>query len=712
MLLLANALIVCSSNAITFTSLTSGNWSSGSSWDQLGSIPSASDNVIIEDNHLITINSSQECNDLNINLGGELEVQSGASLNCYHNLLINEGTFTMIGGELNSGNAKSETFTNYGGTFNFSGGELNIAGRFRQYIATSVSSLSGSGIINVSTADAQTVSSRNNFEVTNGSFSVASGSSLQIILKNGNSTTKEEIYYSPQTSEFNGGSFIVENGTGLSDIYLDLDMPIYGLESKVGTSAILHLNSDCSFTLWELTITTGMLHVNVGAQISISNSLTTNDSLIINSTASGNGSLIPLGSVSGNVIVERYIQGYSSSIDGWHEISSPVDAMTIDGSDFDPSSNDDLYSWSENGNTWLNHKIPANDITEFTNGTGYLVSYENNITGQFVGSLNISDITYTNLSSGSGSGWHLLGNPFCSAISWNDGNWNLSGTAGVAKVWSESNGNYEDIDANENIPMSNGFFVQVTSGSNNIKIPASSRVHDNVVNNYKTDVCSMAETIDIKISNNQNHFSDETKVGFSADATYEWDSKFDSRKLYGNAMAPQLYTISMNEEFSTNYLPYDSQSVQLHLIPGTNGDFVLSFGNMKSFDVGASIFLEDRHTGNLVDVVKDSIYNFQALQGDPTDRFILHFYGITSLFDESSNSMNVYTNNDKIFIQVSPSVDQHKTIAIYDITGRLCYSKEVMTDKNISINNQFDNGVYIVVISMEERTIFRKIIIN
>jgi len=187
MLLLANALIVCSSNAITFTSLTSGNWSSGSSWDQLGSIPSASDNVIIEDNHLITINSSQECNDLNINLGGELEVQSGASLNCYHNLLINEGTFTMIGGELNSGNAKSETFTNYGGTFNFSGGELNIAGRFRQYIATSVSSLSGSGIINVSTADAQTVSSRNNFEVTNGSFSVASGSSLQIILKNGNS---------------------------------------------------------------------------------------------------------------------------------------------------------------------------------------------------------------------------------------------------------------------------------------------------------------------------------------------------------------------------------------------------------------------------------------------------------------------------------------------------------------------------------------------
>ena len=56
MLLLANALIVCSSNAITFTSVTSGNWLAGTTWDQLGSIPSASDNIIIEDSHLINTN--------------------------------------------------------------------------------------------------------------------------------------------------------------------------------------------------------------------------------------------------------------------------------------------------------------------------------------------------------------------------------------------------------------------------------------------------------------------------------------------------------------------------------------------------------------------------------------------------------------------------------------------------------------------------------
>ncbi|MBT3207426.1 MAG: hypothetical protein HN704_10800 [Bacteroidetes bacterium] len=55
--------------------------------------------------------------------------------------------------------------------------------------------------------------------------------------------------------------------------------------------------------------------------------------------------------------MQRYITGHDGSASaGWHLLGSPVAIFTIDGSSFDPGSNDDLYRWSEVDGLWLNHK--------------------------------------------------------------------------------------------------------------------------------------------------------------------------------------------------------------------------------------------------------------------------------------------------------------------------------------------------------------------
>ena len=255
------------------------------------------------------------------------------------------------------------------------------------------------------------------------------------------------------------------------------------------------------------------LSVKQGATVTVSenHSLTVNGGLfnnagaaglIINSSSTGNGSLIIEGTVSGDVTVKRYIAAFSSNNDGWHEIGCPVTSFSVANTDWDPTytgTNNDLYYYDESTDTWMNYRTSTFD---FTPQKRYLVANDADITHSFTGTLNNSDISFSNLSynSSKGNGWHLLGNPFPCAIKWNDGNWSLNNVVGTAKIWDYASnpGNYSDLSANGIIPSTNGFFVQVNSATNSFTIPTASRTH-NTTNNYK-DFKETKNLLQIKIT--------------------------------------------------------------------------------------------------------------------------------------------------------------------------------------------------------------------
>jgi len=186
---------------------------------------------------------------------------------------------------------------------------------------------------------------------------------------------------------------------------------------------------------------------------------------------------------------ERHIEGdWSTSLSGWHLLSAPVSGQSI--AEFIPLSGEsdyDFYGWSETENLWKNHKAPnfyqwnageSEAGEDFVSGRGYLVSWENTLTPEFTGQSVVSDMLIENMSltEDKGNGWHLLGNPFSSAIGWDASEWELSGIVHTAKIWSD--GGYIDIASpNGIIPSMNGFFVQVTDADNSLTIPASARLH-------------------------------------------------------------------------------------------------------------------------------------------------------------------------------------------------------------------------------------------
>ena len=468
------------------------------------------------------------------------------------------------------------------------------------------------------------------------------------------------------------------------------------------------------------------LDVNVGGSLTVygglympsSKSPETLADFTIKSDATGNGSVIitTVGSNGDYVTVERYIPAYTGSDDGWHTIASPVDNMTITGSNFYPGTNDDLYKWDESNNIWENYKAGWGDDNLYAT-EGYLVAYETSATKNFYGLLTNWDwdlfpLSYTPTE---GNGWNLLGNPFPSAIEWGTADWALTNVGGVAQIWNDAGGNYISRNAGDIIPSTNGFFVQVSSATNSMTIPTSARVH-NTTNNYKSSrVEEMDETLLLTITNEENTYYDVNRIGFRNDATEEWDIAFDAHKMFGSSTAPQLWTVSNDEIFSQNYLPYVYESYQLPLNfrAGVNSTYHLNFEGVESFFPNSEIHLEDVLLDKIIDLREQQLYDFMASTDDSEDRFILHFYGVTTTGDKPElNDTRIFSQHNTIYIQSGQMPKDAYRIEVFNVMGQTVYAErmEPTTLGSFTLNEK--TGVYVVRVYGDKQTIVQKVMIK
>ena len=436
-------------------------------------------------------------------------------------------------------------------------------------------------------------------------------------------------------------------------------------------------------------------------------------SFFINSGTNGNASLIVDGSVSGTAVIERYFEGYDDAApDGWHIIASPVNNMAIAASEFDPTATeDDLYRWDEPSGWWQNYK--QNHFTHFSNGDGYLFAIKNTDNRSFEGTINNADITKSNLHFDT-DGWHLLGNPFPSALEWNTTDWSVTGIGAVAEIWDNNAGNYTPINPGDIIPSTNGFFVQVDNTSNSLTIPLSARLHD-ATNNYKSmQTDEMTETLVMKISNDENGYFDINRIGFKAEASEKWDIDFDAHKLPGSATAPQIWTVSNNENFAQNYLPYvyEVYQVPLHFKAGTNSMHHFVFEGMGSFSGDSRIYLEDLLLKKTIDLRTQQAYDFMASTEDNEGRFILHFNGVTATAEIlDPDAISIYSSQNTVYIQSGKMASEKYNVEVFNLRGQLIYteSMEPTTLSSFTLNEK--TGIYIVRLHNNNRSITQKVMI-
>ena len=466
------------------------------------------------------------------------------------------------------------------------------------------------------------------------------------------------------------------------------------IESEAGSPAVCN----------NLTIEPGgFLTIPSGKGLNVSGTLT------VASDSTGNGSLIADGTLTGNIVIQHYVKGYESSSDGWHLIASPVDSHDITASDFEPgnvSPNlDDLFFWEETTGSWLNSKDTSNHINCFINGKGYLVAYEATETKSFAGNPNQDDILFNNLSyhPSEGNGWHLLGNPYPSALSWGDNNWSMTNVSGVAKVWNSAAANYTDLSSGEIIPAGNGFFIQVQDASNSITIPASNRMHQDV-NSYKEQMQN-TDQLTFKITGDSNSYYDESTLGFTPEATFDFDLRYDSHKLFSLVeTAPQIWSVVEKVSYSTNYLPVtDSLQIPLYCKVGVESVYHLTWEGALDFSPNDQLILEDRKKHQNTDMRKTLQYDFTAGKEDMQNRFVIHLTDVTTGISdiEPSRAFRIFAKDKAVHIQSDESLSG--IISFFNLKGQRVYTTQCTRKKSLVLHPHLNPGIYIIQIKTSNK---------
>lgn len=689
----------CTAANAQISSAGSGAWNNADTWE-LGVVPTSSDNVEILNSHIVTVSTTQNCEDLTINTGGTLNIQTGSVLSSGHTVLI-EGTLTMTDGILNSGNTVSKYFTVNGGTLNFSGGIINIAGRYKQNNGGDAY-LSGSAIMNISTVGEQTTGINSFSVTTSGEFSVTSGSSVQIVLKHGNTGSTIDVYYSPTTSNFDGGSFIIENTSGISDIYMDSDMPINNIESKVGEGNVFHYESGCNFTMNNLTITSGKVQVDAGAEVSINGtaSLGGDEKFTIESVSATSTASVIFNTAPANTItVQRYFTASE-----WHLFGVPVSGITANDLYLNDSPNVWMTSFDEPSNTW-------NYITdlayELNQNIGYLYWIDGaaDKTINFTGNITASDQTASLTISH--SKWNALGNPFTSALDWDEGIWG-SITTGTVYVWDEDynitgdyrtwNGSKGDLDGGI-IPLGQGFFVEATSAGD-FAIPEAARVHDNQ-EFYKSETKNDS-SLYVRLQLDGDNCGSTVFIGFPENGTNTFDYRGDATKRFFTSPSAQIVAVENGIELSTNAnapLTDEGKTVAIKMVKMMDCNYKLTISDLDQLP-NTAIILEDLKTGITQDFNKNPVYGFSAAVYDDSQRFLLHFMPSPQGVNYEvvpDLIIDIYSYGKDIYIRLAEEeVNQRCQVFVYDLMGREVEAQNIQGEALVKIPVNLTNKYVIV----------------
>jgi len=441
-------------------------------------------------------------------------------------------------------------------------------------------------------------------------------------------------------------------------------------------------------------------------QVSVNGTLTNsagNTGLIVKSTATGTGSLMQsTANVAGSV--ERYIAAadWGTWNDGWHFLSSPVASQAISPAfTVSPADEYDFYGWYEPTNEWVNFKNTTTGTTwsvangassDFLIGKGYMAAYMTADTKIFSGTLNVSDVSVSALpvSAGTNRSWHLLGNPFTSALAWYT-DWTTSNIGGVTNIWNEISKSYSPINAGEIIPAGNGFMVQADLTGASLTIPAAKRVHSAQAW-YKNSVDPVLQLFAHDLDNASFQ---ESQVRINPESTTRFDFEFDGNFLPG--YAPMFYSVMEGENLMVNSIPeLNSETViPFHFIKNEGTNFTIEAKGIESLGTSDIVYLKDKKLGTDFNLSENNVYSFTSFAGDDAARFELHFRNFTGIKEtQPSKDFNIYASEGMVNIQSLQQLSAK--VVITDMIGRTIATGRVEAGAAARIHIQGNSGVYIV----------------
>lgn len=453
------------------------------------------------------------------------------------------------------------------------------------------------------------------------------------------------------------------------------------------------------------------------------------DRLILTSDANATAAIAAITntanvSFSGSMVVEKFIDdmfldgGFGGSPVGGpvmsYDLSSPVSNSTVNDwdnemylsgiGDYDgiggpagvdgttPAGFNSMYTYAETTNTFV---TVTGSGTSLAVAKGYQIlmaddqgnSQWNAKTIDTRGLPNYGDITLSGLTrtAGQGLGWHLVGNPYASAI-----DYNLTTKTNVSNnVYFTDQGNYSNwftTFGDRILPAHQGFYLEANSGSiggRSVKFTESCKVSD-----HTTFYHRKKPVYDIKLvlSSALTPYSHENHIIFDSNAKPGFDEDLDaSYRKFPAAIAPAIYMKDnvANRGIITNYMDTKAEEVVIPLeifTPKTGVYYIDAVAlNTEGYK---TIWIENVKTGD-----KYEIGNPAAVEGKEMAtnfNYVLRMSKTVkpTIIEKEENNVLVFATENTLNVK---SVGQDQTInelKVYDMAGKL-----VLSQSNISISN-------------------------
>lgn len=286
----------------------------------------------------------------------------------------------------------------------------------------------------------------------------------------------------------------------------------------------------------------------------------------------------------------------------------------------------------------------------FTPGLGYALYTRGNILTSTQWDLrgdinagNVAPVTlpvsYTSSGSVLDDGWNLVGNPFPSTVDWNapDG-WtkthldgsiyipdNGSSTALRYATW---NGTTGTNGGSRYIATGQGFWVKA-NGSGTPVLQANENVK---ASGTQTTFFREGAPDDIlRITLVQGNVRDETVIHFREDATPDFDSHADARKLANgifnlSSLMPDGTKLAIN----SHSLLRCGEEVKLVVENVLPGSYQLTFSELNSFPEGTMVQLQDKFINQTITIDNEGMYAFTVTSNPATfgaSRFVVIIFG-------------------------------------------------------------------------------------
>ena len=353
------------------------------------------------------------------------------------------------------------------------------------------------------------------------------------------------------------------------------------------------------------------------------------------------------------VKMQKSITAWNGS-KGWYAIASPVnnqsfaDVVNLVNTANNPLHN--IYRYDEAEIEWEEYRDNQNIFTSFENGRGYLFRTANT-SGmiEFKGDNNVDafnhDLSYA-CTNNNYKGFNLIGNPYTQNITWanltktnvdTDGYFVLDETGTNQGKWSTVTSESAPI-----APM-RAFLVQATGDNPSVTFSRTTA---------KEETRAADNQISLTVCNSQ--YSDEAYVKFKEGHGL---NKIEHR----NTEIPMLYVINNDEHFAIANMDNNTKVIDLGFEAKTMGQYKLS---LKADGDFATLRLIDKLTGNDVDMLVESEYNFIGTPQDIDSRFVVRMQ-LSQISNDSENSIFAYQSGNDII------VEGNGELQIFDVMGRL-----------------------------------------